>query len=179
MIRRTAGLGALSVLAVFFVGVPAALVVVAGWPFPSPDSLRIAVQLRHFPAHLVGHLGATLAWVAWAWLLAATVRMAVDAWQDRPGGTVLGAEWLRPWVIRAVSGALLLSGMAGRPAAWAANAASPSPRPAATRPIAPRPEARQPADGHRGEPFTNRRTPARPAAPNRPTAPVSPLTRRN
>ena len=164
MRRRVAdGLGALAALVGFFLGVPVALATVVGWPLPATDELKAAVQLGYLPAHLVAQVAATVAWFAWAWLLAATVRMAVDTWTDRPARSALGAGWLRPLVVRAVGGLLVLSGLAGRAPAWAgASAAAPAPS---------RPVAAQPAPTRLSTEVTRRR-PVMPGVHHRPVLEV-------
>jgi DNA-binding SARP family transcriptional activator len=73
MARRSRALAALATLAVVTVGVPALLVVVAGWPLPrqrpSWERIRIALQQGDIPAEVVVKTIAVLVWIAWAQLM--------------------------------------------------------------------------------------------------------------
>jgi DNA-binding SARP family transcriptional activator/LysM repeat protein len=123
--RALSGLGALAALVVFFVGLPAALVVLAGWPVPTLGAVRTAIELRYLPNELVRQIAACVAWLGWAWLLVAVLRMGIAAWQDRPVRPATGTAWLLPWVRRTTAALVVCSGLLGRSPAWSAPGSSP------------------------------------------------------
>ena len=49
---------------------PVLLALVAGWPLPAAAEVDEAIRLRWVSTHLALHLGATVAWLCWLYLVA-------------------------------------------------------------------------------------------------------------
>lgn len=139
MKRTLAGLGSLLALVGIFAGTAFALVALAGWPLPTVAAVRTALQLHYFPPHLIEQLAACVAWPGLVFLLFAVLRMAIDAWRERPATHRGPSGVLHALVLRAVPILVVCAGLVNRTPAWSApptaTAASAQPAPSASRAV--------------------------------------------
>jgi DNA-binding SARP family transcriptional activator len=191
-VRRVApGVASLVALVGFLVGIPVALAVLVGRPAPTLDQLRLAVELRWFPASLAAHLGACVVWAGWAWGAASLAAQTWRQLRDRPARPWAGTGWMAPLIGRVVAMLMLIGVTAEMTPAWAIPGGTPAA--AVTIPIHP---AQTASNGHRAgdgrptrpvvltlaataptstpcpAPPLNQASPAPPAAPAAPAATV-------
>jgi len=124
MKRLLAGIASLITLAVLLVGIPAVLILVAGNPIPSWDTLQSAVTRPDYGgAFLLGNVLPIVAWIAWA-TFAVSVLTAIPATIRGITPPRIPGLGFQQKTATALLGAVLImfSGFSGATAATAANA---------------------------------------------------------
>ena len=92
---------------------PVLLALIAGWPLPAPAEVAEAIRLRWVSTHLALHLGATVAWLCWLYLLV-SVTVEIVAQLRRRTNRLLLPGMLARLVNAGVAVAVASSGLAIR-----------------------------------------------------------------